>query len=235
MFYTFRFFFYLFFILLTYTSSAQDTIPEIEGDTRYRDDQFYIGLTYNLFSSVPKGVHPEGLSGGFYFGFLRDMPINKKRNMAIAIGVGMSFDQYSHNLFIDEDSNGKTTFTIIEDTDDYDSNRFKTAIIEIPLEFRWRSSTPTTYKFWRAYAGLRVGYAIWHDATYKDSSGTVSLSDISEFEKLSLGTTLSLGYHKFNFFLYYSINPFFNDEALTNDGQQVNFKTIKLGLIFYIL
>lgn len=232
---TSKYIFYFVFSLLTFTGIAQDSISKIQEDLKYREDQFYVGITYNLLSSIPNGVHPEGLSGGFYFGFLRDMPINKNRNLAIAIGAGMTFDQYSHNLFIDQDSDGETTFTILEDNIVFSSNRFKTAIVEIPVEIRWRGSTPTTYKFWRAYAGLKVGYAFWHNATYKGSTGTISHSDISEFDKLSLGTTLSLGYNKFNFFLYYSINPFFKDEAITNDGQQVDFKTIKLGLIFYIL
>jgi hypothetical protein len=232
--YTSKYFCYLVFTLLAYTGIAQDTISKFQGDSLYREDQFYLGITYNLLTSLPSGVHPEGLSGGFYFGFLRDMPINKKRNLAIAIGAGMSFDQYSQNLFIDKDPNGETTFTILDNVD-FESNRFKTAIVEIPFELRWRSSTPTTYQFWRAYAGLRVGYAFWHKASFKGSTGTISHSDISEFDKLSLGTTLSLGYNKFNFFLYYSINPFFKDEAKTNDGQKVNFRTIKLGLIFYIL
>lgn len=232
---TTKYIFYLVFSLLTFSGIAQDTISKIQGDLKYREDQFYIGITYNLLSSIPDGVYPEGLSGGFYFGFLRDMPINKNRNLAIAIGAGMTFDQYSHNLLIDKDSNGEATFTIIGDNNDFNSNRFKTAIVEIPFELRWRSSTPTSYKFWRAYAGLKVGYAFWHRATYKGLTSTISNSDISEFDKLSFGTTLSLGYNKFNFFLYYSINPFFKDGALTNDGQQVGFKTIKLGLIYYIL
>ncbi len=221
--------------LITYFTLAQDTIPKSNGDLHYREDQFCIGISYNLLSSIPMGVNPEGLSGGFYFGFLRDMPINKNRNIAIALGLGLSFDRYSHNLFIDKDIDGNTTYTILNSTENIDSNLFKTSIVEFPLEFRWRSSTPTSYKFWRVYVALKFGYAISYQATLKDISGSISHSDISEFNRLSLGTTLSLGYNKFNFYLYYSIIPFFNDTAITNDGQQVDFKTIKLGLIFYIL
>ena len=235
MLYITRHIFYLFFILLAFNGLAQDTIPKISGDSHYREDQFYIGVNYNIFSATPDGVNPEGLTGGIQFGFLRDMPINKNRNIAIAIGVGMSFDQYGNNLFIDEDTEGNTTFTIIDSNIDFKSNRFKTGIIEVPLELRWRSSTPTTYKFWRAYAGFRVGYAFWHEASFKDSTNSIRHSNITEFDKLRLGATVSLGFNKFNFFVYYSINSFFNDDAITTDGQQVNFKTFKLGLIFYIL
>ncbi len=134
MLYITRYIFCLFFILLAFNGLAQDTIPKISGDSHYREDQFYIGVNYNIFSATPDGVNPEGLTGGIQFGFLRDMPINKNRNIAIAIGVGMSFDQYGNNLFIDEDTEGNTTFTIIDSNIDFKSNRFKTGIIQGELQ-----------------------------------------------------------------------------------------------------
>ena len=230
-----RFLYFLFIIICANSSLAQDTISAIEGDLKYREDQFYIGVTYNIITSVPSGVNPEGLTGGINFGYLRDMPINKRRNIAIAVGAGMSFDQYGQNIFIDKDINGDTTYTILDSNISFKSNSVKTGIIELPIELRWRSSTPTSYKFWRVYAGFRLGYAFWNESSFKDSSNSISHSGLEEFEKLRLATTMSLGFNKFNFFVYYSLNPLFNEDAITTDGQQVDFKTIKLGLIFYIL
>ncbi|MBE9490340.1 MAG: outer membrane beta-barrel protein [Bacteroidetes bacterium] len=232
---TVRFIYFLFVILYANNGIAQDTIPKIEGDTNYREDQFYIGVTYNILSSMPNGVSPEGLTGGINFGFLRDMPINKNRNIAIAVGAGVSFDQYGQNIFIDKDSEGNTTYTILDSNVSFRSNRLKTGIVELPIELRWRSSTPTTYKFWRVYAGFRLGYAFWNVSSFKGSSNSISHSNIEEFDKIRLAATMSLGFNKFNFFVNYSLNSFFNEDAITTDGQLVNFKTIKLGLIFYIL
>ena len=31
-------------------------------------------------------------------------------------------------------------------------------MIEMPIEFRWRNSTASSYKFWRIYAGAKLGY-----------------------------------------------------------------------------
>ena len=59
-------------------------------------------------------------------------------------------------------------------------------------------------------------------------------TDIPEFEKVRLGASLTFGYNSFNFVASYSLNPFFTD-ALTTDGQEVNFRTIQVGLVFYIL
>lgn len=227
--------FFLFLFSIPTYILAQDTIPEISVDSLYREDQFYIGVSYNVFAFTPSGMNPEGISAGFQLGFLRDIPINKRRNLAIAIGAGFSYDQYGQNLFINEDEQGNTTYTILDSNQDFKSNRFKLSVIEAPIELRWRSSTPSEYKFWRVYAGFRLGYTIWNQSSFKDFEKTVRVSNITEFEKLRLGTSLSVGYNKFNLFAYYSINPFFDDNAKTEDGQNVNFHGIKLGLIFYIL
>jgi hypothetical protein len=203
-------------------------------DSLYREDQFFIGVTYNLVTNVPGDVNIRGLSGGFQFGYLRDMPINKKRTFAIAIGAGLSFDRYGQTLFIGETDSEQTVFTILTDDIDYDTNRFSTATIEAPLEFRWRTSTPESYKFWRIHAGFRVGYAYWYQATFKQPNNNVTQTSISEFDRVRLGATLAFGYNTFNFYAYYSINPFFTD-AVTTNGQTVDFRTLKIGLLFYIL
>ncbi len=230
-----RILYFLIIVLFTSKSIAQDSIPKIEGDLKYREDQFYIGVTYNIISSVPSGVSSDGLTGGINFGFLRDMPINKNRNIAIAVGAGLAFDQYGQNIYIDKDAEGNTVYTVLDSNTSFESNNIKTGIVELPIELRWRSSTPTANKFWRVYAGFRFGYTFWNEFSFKSSSYSVSHSSIKEYDKLRLTTTMSLGFNKFNFFVNYSLNPFFNEDAYTSDGQQVNFKTIKLGLIFYIL
>jgi hypothetical protein len=107
-------------------------------------------------------------------------------------------------------------------------------IIEAPVEFRWRTSTPSTYKFWRVYTGFRVGYAYWYKATFKQTNNNVNQTKIPEFDPLRLSATISLGYNSFNFFASYSINPFFKD-AVTVDGESVDFRALKVGLLFYIL
>lgn len=221
-------------VLVSLQTIAQDTIPPIAVDSLYREDQFYIGVTYNLPLNLPSGGNIRGLSGGIQFGFLRDMPINKQRNLAIAIGAGLTIDQLGQNIFIGETTNDETIFRVLDGNVDYTRNRFNMAIIEAPVEFRWRTSTPSTYRFWRVYTGFRVGYAYWYKATFKQPGNTVNQTKISEFEPLRLSATLSFGYNTFNFFASYSVNPFFKD-AVTVDGENVDIRTLKIGLMFYIL
>ena len=225
---------YLLFLFFYSLTLAQELIPQSEDDLCYREDQFYIGVSYNVFAFTPSGMNPEGISAGFQFGFLRDFPINKRRNLAIAIGAGFSYDQFGQNLFINENEKGATSFEILASNQDFLRNRLSLSVVEAPIEFRWRSSTPSNYKFWRVYAGFRLGYTVWNQSSLKRFDETVKIQNITELEKLRMGASLSLGYNKFNLFAYYSINPFFNEDAVTNDGQKVNFHGIKMGLIFYI-
>ena len=143
---------YLLFLFFYSLTLAQELIPQSEDDLCYREDQFYIGVSYNVFAFTPSGMNPEGISAGFQFGFLRDFPINKRRNLAIAIGAGFSYDQFGQNLFINENEQGTTSFEILASNQDFLRNRLSLSVVEAPIEFRWRSSTPSNYKFWRVYA-----------------------------------------------------------------------------------
>ncbi len=228
----------LFLVLLlpAFFCLAQEEVEEsIFLDKKYREDQLYVGVTYNLLTSVPSGVNLQGVSGGIEFGYLRDMPINERRNISIALGLGFNFDQLGQTLFIGEGEDNTTIFRILDNTVNYDSNRFSTATIELPFEFRWRTSTTKDYTFWRIYTGFRVGYTYWYRARFKQSGNRVSQTDIPEFDQLRLSAHLSFGYGTFNFYTSYSINPYFKDAKTSNTGESIDFRTLKLGIIFYIL
>ncbi|NND88596.1 MAG: outer membrane beta-barrel protein, partial [Flavobacteriaceae bacterium] len=184
---------FLLVILPFYTAVAQEEDLSVRDvDSLYREDQFYLGVTYNLALQTPSGMDLRGLSAGIHFGFLRDMPINEDRTLAIAVGAGLSFDFYGNNLFIGEKESGESIFTILdEDEVNYDRNRFTTAQIQLPIEFRWRNSTPTRYNFWRIYGGVRGGYVYWYRASFRQPGNDVSQTDIPEYERLRLGATLS--------------------------------------------
>ena len=213
---------------------SHDSINVNNVDFRYREDQFYFGITYNVLMDTPPGINSRGLTGGIHGGFLRDIPINERRNLAVAMGLGLAYDQLGHNLFIGENPNGSSIFRILDGNVDFSKNRLEMAMVEVPLELRWRTSMATDYRFWRVYAGARIGYAYWYKATFRQAGNHVDQGRIPEFVPLRLTATLSFGYGTFNFFASYSINPFFKDAHLSN-GEELNVKVLKLGLIFYML
>ena len=50
---------------------------------KYREDQFYLGINFNLLLDFPEGVNQNGLSYGFQGGFIRDFPLNKACTFAL--------------------------------------------------------------------------------------------------------------------------------------------------------
>ncbi len=209
-----------------------DTIP-VTIDSLYREDQFYIGFSFNLVTDKPSTIKQESFSGGFNLGFIRDFPLNERRNVALGIGVGWSINSYGQNLFIGKNSNGSTNFQSLDNNTDYNVNRFTTQLVEMPVEFRWRTSTPETYKFWRIYTGVRLGYVYNFRSNYRDATTQVIVNDLPELNRFRLGTTLTFGYNTFNFQFYYAINPFFKDGMV--DDMPVELSTLKIGLNFYVL
>ncbi|PQJ31155.1 hypothetical protein BST92_04100 [Nonlabens arenilitoris] len=212
---------------------SENAIPAVV-DSLYREDQFYIGLSFNLINNEPVDFTQNGFSGGLHLGFIRDMPINKRRNIAIGVGLGLSTNTYNSNLFIGEEASGKSIYAIIESDVDYKSNRFNTNLIEMPIQFRWRTSTATKYNFWRVYSGIKLGYIYYYKSRFEQANNTVVQTSIPELNKFRYSATLTLGNGSFNAFVQYNLNTLFNEDAQVN-GEAINLQPIKFGIEFYLL
>lgn len=234
-----KIFFFLFssVLLLPLNSNAQ-TLADTSAatvDSLYREDQFYLGFTYNILTEMPSNLSSSGFSGGLHLGFIRDFPINKKRNVAIGTGLGWSINSYGQTLFIGEEPNTEESiFLSLEDLDlNYDRNRFTTHSVEMPLQFRWRTSTAESHKFWRVYTGLQLGYIYYFRSNFQQPGNTVRQTDVAELDRFRLGATFAFGYNTFNFHVYYGLNPFFNEDAKVN-GEEVGMNALRVGLMFFI-
>lgn len=213
-------------------TQEEEKLIKTEIDSLYREDQFYIGLTYNALTERNTGLNSKGFSGGLQVGFLRDFPLNERRNFAIAIGGGYAFNKYGSNLQITENGN-QIAFGIIPGDVNYDTNRIVIHEIEVPVEIRWRTSTAKEYKFWRIYGGFKLGYVFSYTSTYKEGGNTTRISDIPEFNTLRYTAFLNFGWNTFNFQVQYALTPFFDDASLNDEP--LDLSTIKVGLMFYIL
>jgi hypothetical protein len=210
---------------------AQDSTSVV--DTKYREDQFYFGVTYNLLGNMPQGMSQNGFSGGFHLGFIRDMPVNRSRTFSFGLGLGLSTNSFNQNLQISKDQQGVFSFELLND-ESFTKNKFSNYLIEFPFEIRWRNSTATSYKFWRIYSGFKLGYVFATRVKFNGSPENVKFSDRSIYNKVQYGLTLSMGYNTWNAYAFYALNPIFKDEFLLN-GTSIDINSIKIGLIFYIL
>ena len=223
----------LFISLIGYQYTFGQELAPTSLDSLYKEDQFYFGVTYNLLTNMPKGMSQNGFSSGFHFGFIKDMPINKNRNWALGLGIGYSTNSINQDLLISKNQQGNLNYELLESSQ-FTKNKFSRHLIEIPFELRWRTSTFDSYKFWRIYTGFKLGYVFASKAKFKSSSQNIKHTNIDDFEKLQYGLTLSIGYNTWNAYLYYALNPIFKKEAMLN-GKTMDIKSVKIGLIFYIL
>jgi hypothetical protein len=215
-------------------SRYENAIPDVI-DSLYREDQFYIGLSFNLINNEPQDFSQNGFSGGLHLGFIRDMPINARRNVAIGVGVGWSINTYNSNLLIGENPDGSSFFEVLDESEiDFDANRFNTNLVEVPIQFRWRTSTATTFNFWRIYSGIKLGYIYQFKSTFKQDGQSFNQTDVPELNKFRYAATLAIGNGSFNAFVQYNLNPLFDDSAVF-DGQEVGLQPIKFGIEFYLL
>lgn len=212
-------------------TTTQDTLV-LKVDSLYREDQFYFAITYNTLANKPAGLSQSKFSSGFSGGFLRDMPINKKRTVAVASGIGFTYNNYNQNLTISSSAEN-AVYTFIDSDTKYAKNKFSLLSLDVPVEFRWRTSTYESHKFWRIYTGMKFSYLIYDRSIFDGADGKVVVTGNKDFNRLQYGAYISSGYNTINLYLYYGLNPLFQS-AKVND-ESVNMQSLNFGIIFYIL
>ena len=153
---------------------------------KYREDQFYVSFSMIFQKESINGFKQNGFSNNFQMGFLRDIPLNKEGDFAIALGLGYSFDKLVSNLNLDNDEQNNLSFSIL----DNEQNSQKISSIILPLEFRWRTSTINKTEFWRLYGGFK--YKINLNSQFNYFAGGNSRVDF--IRKQNTAIYFSLGY-----------------------------------------
>lgn len=227
-----RFLFLLLLVVFPLASFGQVALDTTATDKRYLEDQFYAGFTYNFILNRPDGVSQRNFSYGLQLGFIKDIPLNKERNIGLGLGLGLALNTYYTNMRAIETSEG-INYIIPDDNEDFKRSKVETHLLEVPFQFRWRNSTPTAYSFWRIYTGVKLGYAFDSRSKFVIDSKKQSFTN-NDIRKLHYGLTLNFGYHNFNVHVYYSLTELFNDGVLL-DTQNINMKPLQVGFMFYFL
>jgi hypothetical protein len=233
---------YLFLLLscLTLTTSfAQEDLPQTgidnafftKVDSLYREDQFYFGVTYNVLTNLSTGIRQKGFSSGLSAGFLRDMPLNKKRTFAIAVGAGLSYANYQQNLVVSEGVDGINYQ--ISNSADLSKGKLEQLFIDVPIEFRWRNSTPTSYKFWRIHTGFKMQYLVLDRSQFEGENINSTVANNPDLNDFQFGPYIAVGFNTWNFQAYYGINPIYKNVSVNNEA--IEMRTLNIGLMFYIL
>lgn len=193
-------------------------------DHKYLEDQLYFNLTYIHMMNLPDRISQSGFSFGLGGGFIKDFPLSKKRNIGLGAGLGYGFNNYYFNVELDVATPTETSETL-------KNNKIILHTLELPIELRFRNSTPLKYKFWRFYPGFKIAYVFANNTSFGKSID-FDVRDIIQVNDFIYGLTFSAGYNKWNLHLYYGLNELFN-ETEVND-YQININDFRIGLMFYI-
>jgi hypothetical protein len=219
----------IFFFFIGCSSIAFSQKDSLQLGSKYAEDQLYFLISYNQLFDQPSLVKGSGFSYGLSAGFMKDLILNKKGSISLALGFGYNYDLLNHGLTIAEENN-EVTFQVDN------SGAINTLTIhnlEFPFEFRWRNSDAQIYKFWRVYMGVKASYNVSNNFKFTDQSNSFSYKNVSRFNSWQYGLTLSVGYDVFTAHMYYGLTPMLKDTMLgTTD---ISSKTMRIGLIFYLL
>ena len=225
--------------VITATSFAQNkdaTQVEVDFeavDSLYREDQFYFSVSYCLMHNKPDGFQQTKFSPGISLGFLRDMPINKNRTLSFAAGIGYTISTYNQNIAVI--TNGQNyDYQIAPDDISFSKDKFIFHTIDIPIEFRWRNSTPESTKFWRVYTGVKLSYLFYDEYKLETSTGNLKITNNKDLNPFQYGIYVAAGWNTVNIYAYYGLNTFFKSDTKI-EGASLDVSGMKFGLMFYIL
>ncbi len=212
----------LLFIANVLQVAAQDEKPS------FREDQIYFSIAYPYFSDAPSELIQNKLSYSFSLGFIRDMPINKKRTLAVGLGLGWESSTVFNNMQF-EVLDGAITARAIQG--DYQKNILNMQSFAVPFELRWRSATESKHAFWRIHTGMSLYIPLRMVAKNTSFEGVKSNTNLSNNGTL-LRWNVHFGFNTWNISIAHDLRPWAKSITANNS---FDIKFTKIGLIFYIL
>ena len=216
-------------MFLPLISFGQEQLNDVDSSF-YREDQIYLGTSFMLLNSNQEKFRSQGISKHFQLGFMRDIPLISSGKLAIGIGLGYSFQDYNSNL-VRFNINNESSIYIVNYTLNQKS-KISFNSIEFPISLRWRNSSLNNYQFWRVYSGFKFQRNFLSKLKYR----TGEIKNISdEVNNWNKELYLSFGYNTWNFHFSYGLNQIIQNLQNQYSGKSFKVRSLKIGLIFYIL
>jgi hypothetical protein len=199
--------------LFVFAAHAQKKKDNSEFDVyQYKPtprDRVILEVNHTGWLNMPHGLHETLTSGGVNFQMFFDYPMGHSR-FSFAWGAGIS----SHNIHgkinltaIPDTATGLTKFTAIDIREKpYRINRIGFKVLEVPIEFRFR--TRTKYQF-KLMAGFKVGYVVQTFRKIFDKDGKAKLYDIYGANPWRYGVIMRAGWEQIHLTAFYSLSEIF--------------------------
>jgi len=191
-----------------------------------KQDVIIFNFNWMTLLDSPDSMSVSPFSRGFDFGLMWDIPLGRSP-ISFAAGVNFSFENYFSNSFLQDSAGGNSLYfrpikPIINADNpaterDWKKYKMSTALIELPVEFRFRLK-PHKRNTFKMAVGFKIGYVIdsWEKYIGPDyRSGnldesirqvTYGLPGISRFR---YGVYTRIGYSRYHAYVHYGIGDFF--------------------------
>jgi hypothetical protein len=200
-----------------------------------KQDVILFNFNWMTMLNAPKGAGDSlwisPFSRGFDVALMYDIPLGRSM-FSFATGVNFSFENIFTNQFVRDSAGGNSIYfdninaMINRDNPatkrDWQKAKIATAIIELPVEFRFRLK-PHKRNTFKIALGFKLGYVI---DTWQKYEGPNYLPgedlntnlrqvtyDVPAVSRLRYGVYGRIGYSRFSAFVHYSISPFFENKS----------------------
>ncbi len=223
-------------LLLTLGIATSTTIlAQIDTDNK---DWFTYDLTSDILIETPAGYETDWRSNGHHFSFMFEKMWSKGR-IGISGGLGFSSNNFYNNLRITTQENtGDQQYALLTDTASYRYNKVTSQYIDIPIEIRYRTTPNTKGRFFRLYAGVRVGVRVHSYSQYVTEEVDIRYGNLDDLNRFRYGLYARIGYSFISLYGYYGLTGLFqNGEFTLPDGSTAELKRaipVSFGISFTI-
>lgn len=182
-------------------------------------DRFVFNLHWDGWLNHADSLKINAFSSGVGFHFFYDIPLDKNNQFSFAPGVGYSCSNYYNNALFIEDSADVVKVSIIEESVNVKKNKIALGLVEVPIEFRYRSMPDSKGNSFKIAAGFKGGWQFTNKTKYVgDDIIFNGPSDVKvkifRYEALNIfryGPTFRIGYGAVNIQAFYGLSELFNE------------------------
>ena len=206
---------FVFCFVASQAQSKKDSLAKSEFNiNRYKPtpkDRMILEVNHTGWMGVPAELQERFFSGGVNIMFFFDHPIKTSHFSFAWGGCFSSYNIHGNiNVMYHVDSVTKNiSYTSLEKrTEPYNINRIGLKIVEVPMEFRFRSRTDYQFKL---SLGFKVGYVVQSFRKIFDKDENVKIFDIKGINPWRYGVTFRMGWEQLHLTAFYSLSEFFAD------------------------
>ena len=218
----------LLFCFCSYLGSAQGLFEYFkltaDGDGAEKFDRIIVDFTWTQWLEQVQGVDQGIFSFGISALWMKDIPLGKRSNVAIAMGLGFDSHNFHHNGEFEFTTNADgSTFTSLVSRNgatELKKNKYALNYVDVPFEFRLRTMNKTTekkmkYNF-RFYLGFKAGILVNDHLKISDNISKRKIFDLPNTLPYRYGPTIRVGLNKIAFVGFYSLTTVFKQNQGTS-------------------